>query len=241
MQRLAFVIAAAALLVSAPRLAMAFLLADGVRIGAEIQSLVYGGTGIASGVVLTGGNIYLAHALAAHWKRRGGLWAILLVAWASFLAFAVILIAPALVYGLAHSVLAEVLSTPAWRWFWGIVAALSVEILAAASMAASVLAAEPEQALRKPSAPGVLAALRGAALRRIERDGLAPGDAVSAEPALPVAIDAPVAIPVALPVAPAPDARSLYRCLAAGCARTFATQQALAAHGRAHLAPRETT
>lgn len=237
MQRLAFVIAVAALLVSAPRLAMAFLLADGVLIGAEIQSVVYGGTGIASGVVLTGGNIYLAHALAAHWKRRGGLWAILLVAWASFLAFAVILIAPALVYGLTHSVLAEVLSTPGWRWFWGIVAALSVEILAAASMAASVLAAEPEQAVRKPSAPGIVAALRGAALRRIERDGLAPGGAVSAMPALtvaPVAEPAAIVAPLPAPVAPAVDARPLYRCLAAGCARTFATQQALAAHGRAH-------
>lgn len=165
-QRLPFAIVIAALVVSAPRLAVAFLLADGVGINERVQVAVYVLTGVASGIVLTGGNVYLAHALAEHWKRRGGLWVILLVSWALFLGFAVVLIAPALVYGLTHSVLAEVLASAQTRWAWAIVAALSVEVLAAAAMAAHVLNDEPTQAVRKV---GVGSALSAAIVRRLER------------------------------------------------------------------------
>ena len=100
MRKLPLIIIAAALLVSAPRLAVTFVIADGVMLTPAVAVAVFAGTGIASGLVLTGGNVYIAHALAEHWRRRNGLWTALLTAWLLFLVFAVWLIAPLLVYGL---------------------------------------------------------------------------------------------------------------------------------------------
>lgn len=152
MKRLAFWIAVAALLVSAPRLAVTFVVADGIALGAQTAVWVFGGTGVASGIVLTGGNVYVAHALAQHWKRRNGLWAVLLVSWLLFLGFTVVLVAPLLVYGLSQSALSGVLSVTGQRWAWAITAALSVELLAAAAMAAHVLSAEPTGSARASGA-----------------------------------------------------------------------------------------
>jgi MFS family permease len=238
MKRLAFIIAAAALLVSAPRLALAFLMADGVQLAPAVEIFVYAGTGIAAGVVLTGGNIYLAHALAEHWKRRGALWATLLICWVLFLVFAVVLIAPALVAGLQHSDLAQVLDTPGKQWTWAVVAALSVEVLAAAAMAASVLSDEPTQ----PSArrAGFGAALSGAAQRVLARIGETAPVSVAEQAAAPLALPLPAspsATSAALPAAPAVATSEVgsYPCRSAGCRRSFPTPQARSAHeGRAH-------
>lgn len=250
MKRLAFWIAAAALLVSAPRLALAFLLADGVALAPAVEASVYAWTGVASGLVLTGGNVYLAHALAQHYKRRGPLWVVLLGSWVLFLGFTVVLIAPALVAGLAHSVLAEVLTTPQQRWLWAIVAALSVEVLAAAAMAAHVLSAEPTQAsVRSTARSGVGSAFTDAAVRvlgKVAAESAAaqqPAATLSASP-LPVQsatgrADATTAqAPAAEAIASSDNATTggaRYPCRSAGCFRSFVTPQARSAHeGRAH-------
>lgn len=249
MRRFAFIIAAAALLVSAPRLALAFLLADGVTLSPAVEGAVYAWTGVASGVVLTGGNIYLAHALAEHWKRRGALWVVLLVSWVLFLAFAVVLIAPALVAGLSHSELAQVLTSDRQRWGWAVVAALSVEVLAAAAMAASVLSAEPTAATAKRT--GVGSALSGAAVRllgKVASNAAPVSDVQPLTPALPAPLNAlpagstvsPTGPSAALPADPAQQtvaasAAGRYPCRSAGCSRVFPTPQARSAHeGRAH-------
>lgn len=237
MKRLAFPVVIAALLVSAPRLAMAFLLADGVQLAPAVEMWVFAGTGVASGVVLTGGNVYLAHALAEHWRRRGGLWAILLVAWTLFLVFAILLIAPALVYGLNHSALATVLTTPAARWGWSVVAALSVEVLAAAAMAAGVLSAEPS----KPSAEGkrtegIQAALSGRIVRILNADAHASRAQANATSAAQVpessawvteSVAQSDAMPAPSVVAPAP---MVYQC--DQCPKSYLTKNALSAHQR---------
>lgn len=259
MKRLAFWIAAAALLVSAPRLALAFLLADGVLLEPAVEASVYAWTGVASGLVLTGGNVYLAHALAQHYKRRGGLWWVLLGAWVLFLAFSIVLIAPALVAGLTHSVLAEVLTAPQQRWLWAVVAALSVEVLAAAAMAAHVLSAEPTQASTRSTArSGVSSAMSDAAVRLLGKVAAEPASAqqpaatLSAAASESTPVDGVLLPPVstrsvtlsiaptsAQPAPPCAEVASTevgrYPCRSAGCPRSFVTPQARSAHeGRAH-------
>ncbi len=172
MKRLPLLIVFAALLVSAPRLAVAFVLADGVTLAPTLAAWVFTGTGVASGVVLTLGNAYLARVLAAHWKRRGGLWALLLVSWVLFLAFAVVLIAPLLASGLRHSVLAEVLPSAAQQWGWAVIAALSVEVLAAAAMGALVLSDEPTAVGASKRNGGIRDALRERIVRTLNADAM---------------------------------------------------------------------
>ncbi len=221
-RNLAFWIAAAALLVSAPRLAVTFVMADGVTLAPTVAVAVFAGTGIASGLVLTGGNVYIAHALAEHWRRRGGLWTVLLVAWLLFLVFAVWLIAPLLVYGLGHSALAEVLGSAGQRWAWAVTAALSVELLAAAAMAASVLSGEPTQTAPQKRTRSVADALTQRIVRTLDRDVSAAPTAASA--AVLVTSAAPTALSAPAPTPPA------FACPT--CPRTFSSQQALAGHQR---------
>ncbi len=233
MKRLPLLIVCAALLVSAPRLAIAFVMADGVTLSATVAAWVFTATGVASGIVLTGGNVYLATALAEHWQRRGGLWAVLLAAWTLFLAFAVALIAPVLAYGLSHSVLREVLPTSAARWAWSVIAALSVEVLAAAAMAASVLSAAPSKPSAEPKRTSAIrAALSERIVRTLEAD-TAPSitpDAVSGvlDMPMPTAWERPAAHDA--PIAPHEAPRSGYTCPL--CNRVFASKNALSAHGR---------
>ncbi len=208
---LAFWIAIAALLVSAPRLAVAFVMADGVTLTPAVAAAVFAATGVATGVVLTGGNVYIAHALAQHWRRRSALWTTLLAAWLTFLVFAVWLIAPLLVHGLGHSPLAEVLLTPALRWSWATVAALSVELLAAAAMAADALRGEPAPTAPRARGRSVVDALTGRIVRAL--DG------------------ASDAAPIATSAASAPQSAAVAH-VCARCGRSFGSQQALAAHSR---------
>lgn len=133
------VVVVLALLVTAPRLAHAFIMADGLAMDATWEYWLLVVTGVASGLVLTLGNAYLAHVLASHFTRDDALSWVLLSAWCVYLVFAVALIAPALVVGLVRSPLTAVLWWPL-VWVYAVVAALSVEVLVAGSMAGYAIA-----------------------------------------------------------------------------------------------------
>lgn len=152
-------IALAAVLVNGPRLVLIFLQADGIAIPGGIEATVLSVTGIATGAVLTGGGMYIAHRLAEPGGGRA-VRAILITTWALLLIFSVVLIAPALLLAWRHSALAEII--PAGPdVIWAVVAVLSVEVLAGGAMAAHAMgeqpANQPAQAARRPGRLSILA------------------------------------------------------------------------------------
>jgi hypothetical protein len=130
-----------ALIVTAPRLAHAFIMGDGLTLDTRVEFWTLVVTGVASGLVLTVGNAFLAHVLARHFDRRSPLAWILALAWVVYLLFAVALIAPALMVGMQRSPLVSVMPYTLLQWAWCILAALSIEVLVAGSMAAYAIAA----------------------------------------------------------------------------------------------------
>lgn len=143
MKRVSLGIVIAALLVSAPRLTLAFILGDGIRVPEQIELGILTVTGVGSGIVLTIGNAVLAHALAVKAHQRSWLWWIEAAAWMLFLVGAVIVMAPTLVAGLEKSSLATVLPSVQSKWLWAVTAVVIIEVLVGAAMAASILASEP--------------------------------------------------------------------------------------------------
>lgn len=139
MQRISMGLVFVALLVTAPRLTLAFLTGDGIAIPQHIEVMLLTATGVGSGVVLTVGNAILAHALAQKANHKGLLWYVLLLAWLCFLVSAVVVVSPTLVSGLRKSSLVMVLSSASAQWFWAITAVAVVEVLVGAAISASIL------------------------------------------------------------------------------------------------------
>lgn len=131
--RTALWIAAAAVLVTAPRLALAYLEADRIAVPASWRagSLVL--TAVATAIVLTVGAAYLAHATAVAASNRAALAAF----WGAAVLCQAVLIAPAIAAVLPGSVLAKVLTTAQARWIWSIAACLGVDLVAAGCMLAA--------------------------------------------------------------------------------------------------------
>jgi MFS family permease len=162
-------VALAAILVQAPRLVLAVLAADRqpVSVSAERALLVVAGVGTA--LVLTGGNLYLAHTLA--WIRR---WRRPLAAvWLAVLVSSGGLVVPLVAAGLRGRTLPELLGSDVLAWGWSLLAALAHEVtaagcvLAAAAAAGERAAAEQSHAreieelqLQRDAARRELAALR---------------------------------------------------------------------------------
>ena len=183
MKRLTMGIVFAALIVSMPRLVLAFLVGDGIGVPPNVEAWILATTGIGAGLVLTLGNALIADTLARSYHRRSALWFVELIAWFLFLAGAVVLVAPTLVAGLERSDLIGVLNTEGKRWAWSVTAVLLVELLTAASLAAGVLAEEeqPTKVQAKPTGAGGWGLIVGAVAQRIA--GSAPTVAtVNAEP-----------------------------------------------------------
>jgi MFS family permease len=138
-------LAVAAILVNAPRLMLAFLEADGIAVAQGLRAGLLGLTGIATGVVLTGGGAYLAHALAhgARYRRT------LTLAWLLVLVCTGVLVTPMLVAALGRVELAQVLPALRLRWGWSAVAVLAVELVAAGAMVAHVARRRREARLER--------------------------------------------------------------------------------------------
>ena len=126
-QRIAISLSFIALLVTMPRLVLAFLIGDGILVPQHIEVVLLTATGIGSGVVLTVGNAILAHALAEKSRQKGMLWWVLLLAWVCFLLSAIVVVSPTLVSGLRKSSLITVLPSASAQWFWAITAVAVVE------------------------------------------------------------------------------------------------------------------
>lgn len=180
MHRISMALVFVALLVTAPRLTLAFLTGDGIAIPQQIEVMLLTATGIGSGIVLTVGNAILAHALAQKSYQKGLLWYVLLLAWICFLLSAVVVVSPTLVSGLRKSSLITVLPTASAQWFWAIVAVAVIEVLVGASITASIL--ETAQQADYSSGSSALGRLGSALITRLERT-LAPQLSMPAVPA----------------------------------------------------------
>lgn len=129
-----------ALLVTAPRLTLTFIMSDNLKLNPAVEFWTLVLSAVAGSVVLTLGNAYLTHILASHFNRRDALSWLLAGAWVLYLCFTTIIIAPALMVGVRQSALADVLPHMALQWTWCIIAALCFEFLVAGSMAAYAIA-----------------------------------------------------------------------------------------------------
>jgi hypothetical protein len=141
--RFGLVVAVAAVAVNAPRLVLTFFAADGIVVGSRWRLALLALTGVATGVVLTGGGAYLAHALARQTEHRG----VLAVVWLLVLSCAAVLVTPLLVASLDGRDLAQVLPTAPLRWAWSLVAVVAVELVAAGSMVAYTAEREADRSL----------------------------------------------------------------------------------------------
>lgn len=158
--RIGYYLAAAAIGVNAPRLALAYLEANGLPAPAWRPAALLV-TAVATGVVLTGGLAWVGHVAAStqHLRRT------LAVLGVVTLAMAAVLATPLLVAGLAGEPMADVLAGDAAHWAWSLVAVLCGELVAVAAVVAQV-AADRERTGAQGDADEVLALAR-------ERDQLA--------------------------------------------------------------------
>lgn len=130
-------IAFAAVLVQAPRLILALLAADREPVAPAWQRGLLVVAGLGTAVVLTGGNLYLAHALATAKRWR----AMLTAVWVAVLASSGALLVPMIAAGLSGRTLSEVLGSSDLQWGWAVLAAMAHEVTAAGCMLASAASA----------------------------------------------------------------------------------------------------
>jgi len=119
---------------------LALLAADRQPVETSWQRGLLVVAGIGTTVVLTGGNLFLAHTLATATRWRGKLaciWLVVLLASGS-------LIVPLIAGGLGGRALHEVLGSVRLQWAWAVLAALAHEVTAAGCMLA-VAAPKPNE------------------------------------------------------------------------------------------------
>jgi hypothetical protein len=160
-------IAMAAILVQAPRLVLAVLAADHQVIAATWESALLILAGCGTALVLTGGNLYLAPAIARVRRWRAGL----VVVWLIVLASTGGLIVPLIAAGIGGRTLPQVLDRQLLAWAWSLLAALAHEVTAAGCMlSAAALASTAAAAAHERSqsvAIDELLAQRDAARREL--------------------------------------------------------------------------
>jgi hypothetical protein len=160
-------IALAAILVQAPRLVLAVLAADRQAVDGEWQRGLLVVAGLGTALVLTGGNLYLAHTIASLRRWRAGL----AVMWLVVLAASGGLVVPMIAAGISGRTLPQVLDSLQLAWAWSLLAALAHEVTAAGCMLAAAAltleAAASEQKGEQARAIGELLAQRDAARREL--------------------------------------------------------------------------
>src|SRR5258708_7310203 len=144
-------IAMAAILVQAPRLVLAVLAADHQSIGAAWERGLLVVAGIGTATVLTGGNLYLAHAIGRARRRRRwlvGVWLLVLASTGG-------LVVPLIAAGLGGRTLPQLLGGAALTWTWSGLAALAHEVTAAGCVlaAAALRAHAPPPPRQDPHPP----------------------------------------------------------------------------------------
>jgi hypothetical protein len=161
-------LAIAALLVNGPRFVIVFLRADAISLPTEIEASMLGITGLATGIVLTGGGAYISHRLAD--SRLSGMIKTSMVAcWLALLVFSVILLSPLMVQSIRTSELKAVISSDTMQWAWSITSILAVEVVASGAMAAHAIEGRRIFRSRRTGTPSLIGILVAAIADRIRR------------------------------------------------------------------------
>ncbi|HEV3074706.1 MAG TPA: hypothetical protein VHB47_09845 [Thermoanaerobaculia bacterium] len=143
-------VALAAILVQAPRLVLAVLAADRQPVGADAERALLVIAGVGTALVLTGGNLYLAHAIARvrRWRRA------LAAVWLAVLVSSGGLVVPLVAAGLRGRTLPQLLGSELLAWSWSLLAALAHEVTAAGCVLAAAAAAGERLAAARTAAEG---------------------------------------------------------------------------------------
>lgn len=222
-KRLGHLLAGAAILVQAPRLVLTLFAADRLPVAEQAEQFLLSLAALGTAVAVTGGGIYIAHAAltAPRWRLPLG------IAWLTVLTASAGLVSPAIAAGLADQELYDVVSSPALRAAWAVLAALAHELTAAGCMLA---AAASSRSIGAESLELQFYGERDAALERAklaqERVELAEQRAQRAEEAeraLNELWEAALEIGSELPDEP-------FAC--EWCGRSFKTKQARGGHQR---------
>jgi hypothetical protein len=219
--------AAAATVVTAPRLVLAFLVGDGIAVPDAVRIALLSTSSVATAIALTGGAAYLAHAITvARGDRR-----ILAALWVATVACSSALMAPLIAAGLPRSLLASVLRTPTHQWLWAVCAVVAVDLVAAGAMRADAEQSRDQERRDEEHERAIGELLRQRDSARADAQqaqsalALAPRQAPSAAAPQPAMRERSASAPLERQ----PSGASAHRCV---CGRPFDTQQSLAAHMR---------
>lgn len=177
MKKVGLWLAIVALLVNGPRFVLIFLLIDDLTVPVVVETMMLSVTGVATGLVLTGGGAYIAHSLVES-KTRGMVRTVMITCWFMLLIFNIILLAPLMVSAIRESQMRDVFESNFFQWLWSITSVLAVEIISAGAMAAYALQEKPENPQYQDSQPGAFSILTGALVRRLE-NSIAPQASMS--------------------------------------------------------------
>lgn len=180
-------LALSALLVNGPRFVIIFLKVDSIDVPKPLEATLLAATGIATGLVLTGGGAYIAHALAES-KVRGMMRWFMILCWFLLLIFSVVLLAPLMVAAIDGSSLRTVLDSKFSQWLWSITSVLAVEVIAGGAMVAYALHGRVDDTDdNSGGTPDVISVLTSALAQRIANN---------------VTAQSGVAVPTSVAVAP---------------------------------------
>ncbi len=168
MKKIGLWLAIAALLVNGPRFVIIFLRIDNIDLPLQAEATMLGATGVATGLVLTGGGAYIAHSLAES-KARGMTQFVMVFCWFLLLLFSVVLLAPLMVSAIRISPLQLVLASTFSQWIWSITAVAAVEIIAAGAMAAYAIEERSSESYLEKSDNSTFSILSNALVRRLEK------------------------------------------------------------------------
>ncbi|HVR07608.1 MAG TPA: hypothetical protein VMW75_06125 [Thermoanaerobaculia bacterium] len=141
-------VALAAILVQAPRLVLAVLAADMQPVSAATERALLVVAGVGTALVLTGGNLYLAHAIATVRRWRPGLLAV----WLLVLVSTGGLVVPLVAARMSGRSLPQLLGSASLIWCWSLLAALAHELTAAGCVLAAAAAAGERTAAERSHA-----------------------------------------------------------------------------------------
>lgn len=168
MKKIGLWLAIAALLVNGPRFVIIFLRIDNIDLPLQAEATMLGATGVATGLVLTGGGAYIAHSLAES-KARGMPQFVMVLCWFLLLLFSVVLLAPLMVSAIRISPLQLVLASTFSQWIWSITAVAAVEIIAAGAMAAYAIEERSSESHPETADNSAFSILSNALVRRLEK------------------------------------------------------------------------
>lgn len=166
MKNIGLKIAMIAIFVNAPRFVITFLAADGMRFPSWVEGAMLAITGIATGVVLTGGGAYIAHELIAM-KGRVLTRVFMTVCWLLLLVFSVIILAPMMAAMLENSELVTVLDTVGKRLGWSVASIVAIEVLTAGAMVAHAASQDSNIAVSASNKPSSWSLVSNALASRI--------------------------------------------------------------------------